>query len=64
MVKYIEAANESFANRKGFTFGIETLDTNKLVGIVNLVNVSWIGHKAEVRILAIFEHRYCDPFQD
>ncbi|MHA1943226.1 MAG: GNAT family N-acetyltransferase [Candidatus Thorarchaeota archaeon] len=55
MVKYIESANESFANRKGFTFGIETLDTNKLVGIVNLVNVSWIGHNAEVGILAIFD---------
>lgn len=55
MVKYIESANESFANRKGFTFGIETLDTETLVGIVNLVNVSWIGHNAEVGILAIFD---------
>lgn len=55
MTKYIESANESFANRKGFTFGIETLGTNKLVGIVNLVNVSWIGHNAEIGILAIFD---------
>jgi len=39
MVKFIESANDSFASRKGFTFGIETLDSNKLVGIVNLVNV-------------------------
>jgi RimJ/RimL family protein N-acetyltransferase len=55
MIKFIESANESFANRKGFTFGIETLDANKLVGIVNLVNVSWISHNAEVGLLAIFD---------
>lgn len=55
MVKFIESANESFANRQGFTFGIEALDTNRLVGIVNLVNVSWISHNAEVGLLAIFD---------
>jgi RimJ/RimL family protein N-acetyltransferase len=55
MVRYIDSVNENFANRKGFTFGIETLDTNKLVGIVNLVNVSWISHNGEVGLLAIFD---------
>jgi RimJ/RimL family protein N-acetyltransferase len=52
---YIENANNSFAIRKGFTFGIETLDTGKLVGIVNLVNISWIGHNGEIGTLAIFD---------
>ncbi|MFW9817715.1 MAG: GNAT family N-acetyltransferase, partial [Candidatus Thorarchaeota archaeon] len=55
MVKFIESANESFASRKGFTFGIETLESNNLVGIVNLVNVSWISHNGEIGILAIFD---------
>ncbi len=55
MADYIRSANESFAKRKGFTFGIETLDNNKLVGIVNLVNVSWISHNAEIGVLAIFD---------
>ncbi|MFW9789306.1 MAG: GNAT family N-acetyltransferase [Candidatus Thorarchaeota archaeon] len=55
MENYIKSANESFANRKGFTFGIETLHNNRLVGIVTLVNVSWISHNAEVGILAIFD---------
>ncbi|MHA2362060.1 MAG: GNAT family N-acetyltransferase, partial [Candidatus Thorarchaeota archaeon] len=41
MVKYIDSANESFTNRKGFTFGIEDLKTNELIGLVNLVNISW-----------------------
>ena len=53
--KFIDNANINFATRKGFTFGIETLDTGKLVGIVNLVNISWIGHNAEVGSLAIFD---------
>lgn len=55
MIEYIQSANESFAKRKGFTFGIETLDNSKLVGIVNLVNISWISHNAEVGVLAIFD---------
>jgi RimJ/RimL family protein N-acetyltransferase len=55
MTDYIQSANEGFTKRKSFTFGIETLDTNKLVGIVNLVNVSWISHNAEIGILAIFD---------
>ena len=55
MKEYIQLANESFSKRKGFTFGIETLDTKTLVGIVNLVNVSWISHNAEVGTLAIFD---------
>jgi RimJ/RimL family protein N-acetyltransferase len=54
MTEYIQSANESFSKRKGFTFGIETKENNKLVGIVNLVNVSWISHNAEVGVLAIF----------
>ncbi|MHA1135199.1 MAG: GNAT family N-acetyltransferase [Candidatus Thorarchaeota archaeon] len=53
--KFIKNANSNFAARKGFTFGIETLDTEKLVGIVNLVNISWIGHNTEVGSLAIFD---------
>jgi RimJ/RimL family protein N-acetyltransferase len=55
MIKFIESANESFADCKGFTFGIESLDSNKLVGIINLVNVSWISHNGEIGVLAIFD---------
>ncbi|MFW9806589.1 MAG: GNAT family N-acetyltransferase [Candidatus Thorarchaeota archaeon] len=55
MKEYIQSANESFSKRTGFTFGIETLEGNKLVGIVNLVNVSWISHNAEIGVLAIFD---------
>jgi len=54
ITEFIQSANESFSKRKGFTFGIEALDNNKLVGIVNLVNVSWISHNAEIGSLAIF----------
>jgi RimJ/RimL family protein N-acetyltransferase len=53
--KFIENANNNFAARKGFTFGIEALDSGKLVGIVNLVNISWIGHNGEIGSLAIFD---------
>ena len=55
MTDYIQSANESFSKRKGFAFGIETLDSNKLVGIVNLVNVSWISQNGEIGVLAIFD---------
>jgi hypothetical protein len=33
MRDYIQSANEGFSKRKGFTFGIESLQDNKLVGI-------------------------------
>lgn len=55
MAKYIESVNQSFSERKGFTFGIETLDENRLVGIVSLINVSWISHNGEIGTLAIFD---------
>ncbi len=55
MSKYIQSANQIFSERKGFTFGIETLDESKLVGIVSLVNVSWISHNGEIGVLAIFD---------
>jgi RimJ/RimL family protein N-acetyltransferase len=54
MVKYIDSANESFTNRKGFTFGIEDLKTNELIGLVNLVNISWISRNAEIGLIAVF----------
>lgn len=54
MVSYIESSNEAFSQRKGFTFGIQTLDTEELVGIVNLGNISWISHNGEIGVLAIY----------
>jgi RimJ/RimL family protein N-acetyltransferase len=55
MVDYIKSANEAYSKRKSFTFGIETLDTEKLIGLVNLTNISWISSNAELGILAIFD---------
>ncbi len=58
MVKFIESANERFTHRKGFTFGIEALNTDSLIGIINLVNINWISRSAEVTIFGIFDPEY------
>jgi RimJ/RimL family protein N-acetyltransferase len=55
LVAFIESANDAYSKRKGFTFGIEDLDSGNLVGIVNLVNVSWISHNGEIGLLAILD---------
>ena len=55
MVDYIKSANEDYSKRKAFTFGIETLDTERLIGLVNLTNISWISSNAELGILAVFD---------
>jgi RimJ/RimL family protein N-acetyltransferase len=53
MKEYIESENEAFTKRSKFTFGIESLDDNKLVGIVNLTNISWMSRNGEVSTLVI-----------
>lgn len=58
MVGYIETANESFGKRTAFTFGIETLEGDRLVGLVSFTNISWISSNAEVGVLAIFDPQH------
>ncbi len=55
LVDFIESANDAYSKRKGFTFGIEDIDSGNLVGIVSLVNVSWISHNGEIGLLAILD---------
>ena len=50
--------NDAFAKRKEFTFGIEALNTNTLIGLINLDRISWISRHAEVGLFAIFNPEY------
>ncbi|MGY5874493.1 MAG: GNAT family protein [Candidatus Thorarchaeota archaeon] len=56
--EYINNANNSFDSKKGFTFGIEEIESNELIGMINLMNVSWISSNAEVTLFAIFNPEY------
>ncbi|MFX1255540.1 MAG: GNAT family N-acetyltransferase [Promethearchaeota archaeon] len=58
LVKLIESMNDAFTTRKGFTFGIEAINTNSLIGIIDLVHISWISRSAEVGLFAIFNPEY------
>ncbi|UCE10305.1 MAG: GNAT family N-acetyltransferase [Candidatus Thorarchaeota archaeon] len=55
MKAYIQSANESYTKRSGFTFGIESKETGKLVGLVNLANISWMSRSGEIGILGILD---------
>ncbi|MHA1961271.1 MAG: GNAT family N-acetyltransferase [Candidatus Thorarchaeota archaeon] len=55
MLAYIQSANESYSKRSGFTFGIESLETGKLVGLVSFVNISWMSRNGEIGILGILD---------
>jgi RimJ/RimL family protein N-acetyltransferase len=58
LIQFIESTNGAFTQRKEFTFGIEALEMNKLMGIINLTRVSWISRHAEVGLFAIFDPGY------
>lgn len=58
LVQFIESVNNAFAKRKEFTFGIEALNTNTLIGLINLDRISWISRHAEVGLFAIFNPEY------
>lgn len=55
---FIETANEAYNERSKFTFGIETLESEKLIGLVNLVGISWISRFAEIGQFAIFDPEF------
>ncbi len=54
LLSMIESANDAFAQRTKFLFGIETLETGMLIGIISLSNISWISRNAEIGMFAIF----------
>ncbi|MFW9907009.1 MAG: GNAT family N-acetyltransferase [Candidatus Thorarchaeota archaeon] len=57
LIEYIDSVNNAFANRKGFTFGIEVKETGFLVGIINLVNISWLSRNGEIGVFAILDKK-------
>lgn len=58
LAKFIESANEAFAQRKRFAFGIEALDSGALIGMITLDDVSWISSHGFIGMFAIFNDDY------
>jgi RimJ/RimL family protein N-acetyltransferase len=52
---FIASANEAFSKKSKLTFGIESLITGNLVGIIDLASISWISSNGEVSVFAIME---------
>ncbi|MHA2423362.1 MAG: GNAT family N-acetyltransferase [Candidatus Thorarchaeota archaeon] len=52
---FITSANEAFSRKSKLTFGIESLETGNLVGIIDLGNISWISGNGEITIFAILD---------
>ncbi|MHA1907893.1 MAG: GNAT family N-acetyltransferase [Candidatus Thorarchaeota archaeon] len=53
MTSFINSANEAFSKKSKLTFGIESIETGSLVGIIDLANISWISGNGEITIFAI-----------
>ena len=51
----IRSANEKFAKRTAFTFGIETIESGHLIGFINLDTVSWVSRHAFVGVFAVVD---------
>ena len=58
LAKFIESANDAFEKRKRFVFGIETLESGELIGLISLEDVSWISRHGFVGMFAIFNDEY------
>ncbi|MBD3404674.1 MAG: GNAT family N-acetyltransferase [Candidatus Lokiarchaeota archaeon] len=56
--EFILSRNESYSKRESFTFGIETIENDRLIGLVDLTGISWISRFAEVSQIAIFDPEF------
>ncbi|MFW9847602.1 MAG: GNAT family N-acetyltransferase [Candidatus Thorarchaeota archaeon] len=55
LTNFINSVNEAFSKKSKLTFGIESIETESLVGIIDLSNISWISGNAEISIFAIMD---------
>jgi RimJ/RimL family protein N-acetyltransferase len=55
LVELIASKHASFKARTEFFFGIEALDSSKLIGVASLENVSWLSRHAFVGMLGLFD---------
>ena len=55
MIAFIDSVNEAFSKKSKLTFGIESIETGSLVGIIDLANISWISGNSEITIFAIMD---------
>ncbi len=55
LTNFINSVNEAFSKKNKFTFGIESIETESLVGIIDLANISWISGNAEISVFAIMD---------
>ncbi|MFX0091439.1 MAG: GNAT family N-acetyltransferase [Candidatus Hodarchaeota archaeon] len=56
-VKFIEGVNAAFNQRSQFTFGIEELEADSLIGTVSLFDMDWVNRVTEIGI-SIFNPKY------
>ena len=54
MLRFIETKNVTFEKRTEFFFGIESMESFKLIGIIGLNSISWISRHAFISHFCIF----------